>query len=250
MLSEWLGMGLDVAALYTAAAFAAFLVASTVGIGGPLILIPILLSELSPAAAVAIVAPVMLFNNMAKLGLYRGHIRLGPALTMAASALPAAVFASLFTGVVEGRVLRLIIALFIVLAVAVPWLARRELHVGRRGLVGWGAIVGAVAGFSGTAGPPMALAMKGHGLAGFPFVATVAVVQLALQTVRVPTYLTTGVFPIELWPLASIMSLAAAVSVLAARPLLRHLNPKRFRYLLDGFLLLIATYLTLGTVFH
>lgn len=240
---EWLEIGLGAAALLAAAAFAAFLVASTFGIGGPLILLPVLMSVFEPAQAVALVAPVMLCNNIGRMWLYRRDIQLAPALIAGLGALPAALFASLFTGLVPGRALTVAIAGFIVIAVLVPRLARRQLRVGRRGLVGWGTAIGLVAGLSGTAGPPMAVAMKGYGLLGVSFVATVAVLQFGLQLVRIPTYLSTGVFPIELLPLAAIMSVAAAASVFAARPILRRLEPARFRRLLDGLLLVIAIYL-------
>lgn len=231
---------------YAVAGFAAFLVASTFGIGGPLILVPLLLMRFEPAQAVALVAPVMLANNLGRLALYHDRVRLAPVLAAGVSALPAAVLAGLFTGLVSGRLLKLVIALFIILAVSLPRLLRRELRVGSRALVGWGGVIGLVAGFSGTAGPPMAIAMKGQGLTGVSFVATVALLQLGLQVVRIPTYASTGVFPSSLWPVALVMSLGALASVFVARPIVERLAPARFRQLLDLLLLVIAAYLLIG----
>lgn len=229
--------------LFVLAAFFAFVVASTFGIGGPILLLPILMLRLPPAQAIAMIAPIMLFNNLLKLWLFRQYIQVKVALLTGLTALPAALLAATFTGRVDARYLQGGIALIIVASLLRQYAFREELKVSNRGLVGWGVIIGGISGFAGSAGPPTAVAIKGHGLMKKQFVGTVALLQFALQLIKIPTYVRTGIFPTELWLLTLLLSAVAVVAVLFGWQLIQKMQVHTYRLSLDGLLLLIAVWM-------
>lgn len=242
------GIPPDVLLFYILAAFIAFVVASTFGIGGPIILMPALMLRLPPAQAVAVVVPIMIFNNLLKLWVFRRGVQWRAALLTGVSALPAAFMAALFTSRVNANVLKAGIGLLIVIALLRQYLFKHQLQVSERGLTGWGVIIGGISGFAGAAGPPTAVALKGYGLASARFVGTVAVLQLGLQFVRLPTYISTGIFPADLWPLALLLSLVSLTAVLVGRHLIQRMQVQTFRWLLDAVLLLLAIWLISSTI--
>ena len=229
--------------LFVLAAFLAFVVASTFGIGGPILLLPILMLRLPPAQAIAMIAPIMLFNNLLKLWLFRQHIQVKVALLTGLTALPAALLAASFTGRVDARFLQGGIALIIVASLLRQYAFREELKVGNRGLVGWGVIIGGISGFAGSAGPPTAVAIKGYGLMQKRFVGTVALLQFALQLIKIPAYVHAGIFPAELWLLTLLLSAVAVVAVLFGWQLIQKMQIHTYRLSLDGLLLLIAVWM-------
>jgi len=240
-----LGWGMDPVWLvyYLLITFGAFVVASTLGIGGPLILIPALMIRMPPAQAVAVVAPIMLVNGLLKLWVFRECLDLRAAGLTCLSALPVALVAAAFTGRVDARLLRIGIGVIILVVLALRYGYQISPVVRERGLLGWGALIGAIGGFVGTAGPLLALSIHGYGLSRQRFVATVAAAQAAIQLVRLPTYLGTSTLPLGLLPLALLLATVAASAVFVARALLARMQVAQFQRLLDGFLLLIAVWL-------
>ena len=243
--------GLTVTAVLFCAlvAFVAFIVASTLGVGGPLILTPALLLVLPPAQAVAVIVPVMIFNNLLKIAFFRPHIQTRTMRLAGIGALPAAAIAAFFTSQVEADLLRVGIAFFILAALFLQYRGQHTLHVPANRLPIWGSIAGAISGLTGTAGPVMAVMFKGHGLTKQDFVATAALLQLSLQFIRLPAYVATGIFPPSLWPLASLLSVMAVTAVFVARHLLQQMPTHTFRTLLDLLLLLTALWLIGNIIF-
>jgi len=240
-----LDLPLEMWVIYALTSLCAFVVSGVLGIGGPLLLLPLLLTHMAPAEAIAMTAPVMLAHSGAKLGVFVRELDRSAVLWMALPALPLAVLGAQLTHRVDGVVLEWVIAVVIVAAVIVP--RRRPAPEaqpdGNWRLLGWGAAGGGIAGFSGTAGPILAVALRGRGLVGARFVGTLAALQLALQVARLPTYLATGSLPSSHWPLAGLLALTSVVAVFIARPLLRRLDPTRYRRWLDGLLLVVAIFL-------
>lgn len=224
-------------------AFIAFVLTSTFGIGGPIILIPVLMLRLSAAQAIAVVVPVQLCNNLLVLVVQRQHVQVRAALVTGLSALPAALIAALLTRYVDARWLKLGVGAIILALLLHQYGLKLQFAISERGLLGWGALIGTISGFTGNAGPTTALAMKGYGLQGGQLVGTIALLQMALQLVRLPIYIATGLFPATLWSLAALLSVIAMVAVFVGQHLLYRLKSNSFQSLFDILLLLIALWL-------
>ena len=230
-------------------AFIAFVLASTFGIGGPIILIPVLMLRLPAAQAIALVVPVQLCNNLLMLGVQRRHVQLRAALMTGLSAVPAALIAALLTPYLDARWLKFGIGVIILAILLHRYGLKLHFTISERRLLGWGALIGTISGFTGNAGPITALAMKGYGLRGGQLLGTIALLQMALQLVRLPTYIATGQFPAPFWWLAALLAVIAMSAVFVGQHLLHRLPGNAFQSLFDSLLLLIALWL-LFTAFH
>ena len=240
---ELFGLPITWIIIYFIISLLAFTVAATLGIGGPLILLPALLLHFSSAQAVAIVVPVMFANNISRVLLFREFIQLAPALRAGATALPFALLASFFTGIVSPELIKFFIFMAIVYPLGSHYLFKFRPKVSNRGLSLWGIIIGMISGLTGTAGPPTAIAFRGYGLFLKKFVATIALLQAALQLVRFPVYYSTGLMTKEILPFTLFLALASVLAAFVGSRLLNNLNPKLFRVYLDVLLGIVALWL-------
>lgn len=233
--------------LFCGVGFAGFAVSSALGIGGTMALLPVLLLRLDAAEAVALVSPVMLFHNVCKMVLFRRDIRWKSAAVVSLTAAPAAGVAALYTTMVEPEVLQLGIAAMIGIALVLPVLGL-AFTLTDRGLFASGVVIGATSGLVGAAGPPTAVAMRARGLHTGAFVATIAVLAVAMQLAKIPAYLSTGALRFDRWPLALLLSGCALLGLFVGRAALTRLNPHRFRRAVNVLLGLIAVWLVVRVV--
>jgi hypothetical protein len=217
-----------------------FVVSSTFGIGGALLLLPVLMMRLPAAQAVAVVSPVMLASNLTKAWVFRAHIDKRATWLVSALAVPVAAVAAAFASLVDDRLISLGVAVLIVLSLVAERGMGRAMKFSERSLLLWGAVTGAVSGLCGAAGPPTAIGLKGYGLTRESFVGTVAVYAVLLQLVKMPGYIYTGQFPSTLWPLASLLAMTSVMAAAVAPRLLRHVPVARFKSAVDVLLALTA----------
>lgn len=217
-----------------------FVISSTFGVGGALLLIPLLAQRMPAAHAVALSAPVMLFNNVLKAIVFRKSIDRRGTLLVSALALPAAFLGALWAARLDDKWILLGVAALIIVSIVVERGLDRRVHVSDRGLVLWGAVTGAISGLCGAAGPPTAIGLRGWGLDKERFVATVALFAILLQLVKIPAYVGSGVLPWQRWPLALLLSIVAALGVAVAPRLLRTVPTRLFAVVLDGILVVSA----------
>ena len=235
-------------ALLMAAAFVGFVISSTLGVGGAMLLIPLLAQQMPAAQAVALCAPVMLFNNALKAWVFRRHVDKRATLLVSALALPLAFVGAMFNARFDDRAILLGVAALIVFSIVAERAFEKRVAVSPRSLVLWGGFSGFVSGVCGAAGPSTAIGLRGYGLEREAFVGTVAWYAILLQLVKIPAYMGTGVLPSSRWPLALALSANAAVGV-ALAPLILARMPKRvFSYALDALLAVCALWLVVDVI--
>jgi uncharacterized membrane protein YfcA len=220
-----------------------FIMSSTFGVGGAVLLIPVLAQRMPAAHAVALSAPVMLFNNVLKAWVFRRHLDKRATWLVSALALPCAGVGALWSARLDDRYILLGVAALIVLSLVVEHGLGARVRVSSRALLAWGALTGAVSGLCGAAGPPTAIGLRGYGLSREAFIATVAVFAVLLQLVKIPAYVAAGAFPIARWPLAAVLSLLSLVGVWVAPALLRRISTRVFSGALDALLLVSAIWI-------
>jgi uncharacterized protein len=242
-LLSWVPLGITVMV-----AALGFMVSATLGIGGVVLLIPVLSLWLPPSEAVAISAPVMLVNNIGKTWVYGRHVDWTACMRVSVLGVPCAFLAALFVVRLDDRFISLGLAVFIVLTVVLER-SGLQVRVGPRALVGWGALTGVISGLCGAAGPPTAIGLRGYGLHKEAFVATVAVFAIGLQLAKIPAYWRSDLLQTKHVPLMALLSLVAAASVMVGPPLLKRLPTKSFRNGMDAVLLLSALWMILDVIF-
>jgi hypothetical protein len=231
-----------------AVGFFGFVVSATFGIGGVVLLIPMLSTTLPPAQAVALSAPVMFVSNLGKSWVYRRHVDVRALFYVSALSLPMAFVAALWTVDVDERVLLLAVAALILVTLWVERVRATPVRMSPRGLVWWGLVTGVISGLCGAAGPPTAIGLRGYGLHKDAFVGTVAVFAVLLQFFKVPAYVATDVLPAAMLPLAGVLGAAAVVAVVVGPRLLRRVPEAAFRHVVDGILLVSAIWLIVDAI--
>ncbi len=228
--------------------FIGFVFSSVFGVGGALLLIPLLAQRMPASHAVALAAPVMLSNNVLKGWVFRKHVDKRAFLLVSALALPAAFAGATFAARVDDRVILLGVAGLILLSLVVERGFHKRVRFGSRALFFWGALIGAISGLVGAAGPPTAIGLRGHGLDREAFVGTVAWFAILLQLTKIPAYVAAGSLPAQRWPLAGALALVGAVTVAVAPRLLARVPRRTFSLALDGLLLVSAAWIIIDVV--
>jgi uncharacterized membrane protein YfcA len=247
-VSELFGVETWFFVLLMVASLVGFVISSTFGVGGAILLIPLLAQRMPAAHAVALSAPVMLFNNVLKMVAFRRHIDHRAAFLVSALALPGAFAGAFFASRIDDRVILLGVAALIVLSIIAERGFERRVRVSARALLWWGGFTGAVSGLCGAAGPPTAIGLRGYGLDREAFVGTVALFAILLQLAKLPAYIGTGVLPVERWPLALALSAAALVGVAIAPALLRKIPQRAFGWALDALLAVSALWIVIDVI--
>ena len=248
MIQEIFGVSPGFFVVVIVVGFVGFVISATFGIGGVVLLIPLLSTTLPPAQAVAVSAPIMLVNNLSKTWVYRKHLDKRALFYVSALAVPTAFFAALLTAHIDDRVILLAVAALIILSVVVEHARARPVRLSDTALLFWGLVTGAISGIAGAAGPPTAIGLKGYGLTREAFVATVAVFAVFLQLAKIPAYWSTNALPARLLPLCAVLGAVAVVAVAVGPPLLRRLPERSFKLGVDALLLLSAAWLIVDVV--
>jgi uncharacterized protein len=226
-----------------------FMVSATFGIGGVVVLIPVLSLHLPPGEAVAISAPVMLVNNVGKAMVYGRFVDWRACGLVSLLGLPVAAIAAMFTAQLNDTWILLGVATFIVISIGVERV-HAAWHIGPRGLVLWGGITGVISGLCGAAGPPTAIGLRGYGLSKEVFVATVSVFAVGLQLAKLPAYWGTGLLASRDLGLVVLLAIIAGLSVAVGPSLLRRLPQRHFRTGVDAVLLLSAAWMIVDAVWR
>lgn len=233
-------------------AFIGFVLSATFGVGGAMLLIPMLAQRMPAAHAVALAAPVMLFNNVLKAWVFRKHVSRRGTLLVSALALPGAFVGAYVAGDFDDRAILIGIALLIVMSIVVERSKSAEqgraVRLGDKALLFWGGVTGAISGLCGAAGPPTAIGLRAWGLDKEAFVGTVAVFAILLQIVKMPAYVMTDVLPAERWPLGVALSVTAFLGVLVGPTAVRRMPARAFGWALDALLLVTAVWLVADVV--
>jgi len=226
-----------------AVSYLGFIVSSTAGIGGALLLTPVLMMRLPAAEAIGLASTVLIANNGFKTLVFKRFIDKRAALIAASTALPLAVLGAMLTSRVDERILRAAIGVLVLASLGVELWLRRPIPVRRAAFPVMTGTVGFVSGLCSMAGPVAAITFKGYGLAKEQFVSTVAIVALGMQLVKLPAYMATGVLHVHEWPLVVLFSAVALAGVLTGRRIVGRLDVRRFHQVLNVFLVVIAVML-------
>lgn len=220
-----------------------FVASSAFGVGGAIVLVPVLMLRLDAALSVALAAHVMLVSNILKFLVFRRHVAPSVAFAVCIGALPSAAVAAFYVDRIDEVWLRA--AIGVLTLVSVVWSGQRpQSQLFPRWSAGpWGIFIGLLSGLCGAAGPPTAIALRGFGLQKEAFIATVAVLAIGLQVSKIPGYFVTGVMTEQWLPLALWLSSAAFIAVFIAAAWVPRMDAALFRRALNALLVAMGLYL-------
>lgn len=177
-------------------ALTAGLITTVAGMGGGFLLVVGLAALWGPLEALTATGPALLIGNAHRLWMVREHLHREHALRYAGGALPGAVFGGwLAVGVPAGVLSTLMVGM--ALLAVVKHLGGLTLQPPGWVLLPGGALVGAVAATGGGGGTLAAPMMKGLGLSGSTYLATLATGSIAIHLGRMAGYSTGGWMQLE-----------------------------------------------------
>ncbi len=193
-------------AVLAAVAAAALLVGlAKGGLSGLGPLLTVLVATVMPTrVAIGVLLPMLMVGDVASLVVHRGHWDRSMLRRLLPGAAVGVLIASLFLQSVSERGLQVMLAIFtlsfVVYRLAEPVLRRRR-SFGVPGPV-WAAAAGTAAGVTSTiahvGGPPIAVYLLASRVEPRPFVATNAALFFVINWMKVPGYLSAGVFDVDL----------------------------------------------------
>ena len=170
---------------------------------GPLLTL-LVATVLPTRVAIGVLLPLLMVGDVASLVVHRGHWDDKILRRLLPGAALGVVVASLFLQSVSERGLQIMLAVFtlsfVIYRLAEPGIRRRR-SFGAPG-PGWAAAAGAAAGITSTVahvgGPPVAVYLLASKVEPRPFVATNAALFFLINWMKVPGYLSAGVFDLDL----------------------------------------------------
>lgn len=215
-----------------AAALFAEIVGTVAGFGSSTIFLPLALLFVDFRTALALVAFFHIFGNLSRASFFRGSLDRWLLVRFGLSSVFATMLGALLVARTPQETLKGLLGLFLMLyAIASLW--RRGWHLPIRPATAFvgGSLSGFLAGLMGTGGALRGAFLTAFGLPKETYVATAAVIALAVDATRIPIYLAQGFFsPASAWYLPGLF-LVALLGSWIGRGIVRRVPQQRFRTL-------------------
>jgi uncharacterized protein len=201
-------------------------------------LVPVLVYEFGPKAAVPIMAVAAVMANLSRILAWWREVDWRACAAYSVTGIPAAALGARTLLVLPSRVVDLSIGLFLILMIpARRWLAAHNLRLSLLHLAIVGAVVGYVTGIVVSTGPITVPIFLSYGLVKGAFLATEAASSLSVFTSKAVAFQLFGALPLDV----AIKGLVTGSSLMAGAFLVKRfvlrLDPGRFRFLMDSLML-------------
>lgn len=184
------------------------------GVGGGMLLVLALSVVEGPHAALAMTAPALLLGNLHRATMFRADLDRRVAGLFVAGALPGSVLGGLFAASVAPEAIRVLLVLVTGLAAA-RQLGWWRFEPSARHVLPLAALTGALGAMAGGAGLLVAPLLLAMGLSGRAFVATGAVVAVAMHVGRLAAYAVGGMITADVLVAAAVLAAAILAGNLA-----------------------------------
>jgi len=167
------------------ASFGSAIVGGVGGFGTGIILTAVLVPLIGVKAVVPVLALAGVIINAGRFAFYRRHVDARALRYILIGALPFLFLGTWLYATIPARPLGVIIAGLVLLSVPVRrFLTTRSISIGKRGLLGGGAVFGAANGFASGMGVIVVSLLLGAGLGGSAVLATDAVIAIVIDVTR------------------------------------------------------------------
>jgi hypothetical protein len=224
--------------LVCAAGLFAGTVSGIVGTGSSIVLVPILVIAFGPKQAVPIMAIAALMANVSRILAWPGQVDWRAAAVYGAAAAPAAALGAGTLLVLPSRLVDGVLGAFFIAMIGIRrWLAAHALKARLPHLALFGAPIGYLTGLVASTGPLSVPLFLAYGLVKGSFLSTEAAGALAVYVSKTVTFRGFGALP----SLVILEGLVVGASLMAgafiAKPFVLRLDAERFRWMMDGIML-------------
>ena len=237
----WVGLG--------AVAFVTSLMTATVGLGGGLVLLTVMLLWFDPLVAIPLHAAVQVVSNSSRAFIQRRHIDRGILARFSVLLLPAGVAGLLLAQELPAESIKLAIGVFVLLATWAPRVLLLGMHPDRlhprRRFYALGGVIGFLNVTLGATGPLQGPFFLNLGLPRQGVVGNFAACQTAGHLVKIALFGAAGfAFWVYVWPLLALAGCVVAGTWVGSL-LLERVNERAFTWIYRGVLTAVALRLVL-----
>lgn len=209
--------------------FLAFLVSSSVGLGGSLVLVPALALALGPKEGVALAALLLGLNNTVKVVAYRDVLPVRAAVGLIVATMVGALIGARALVATPERSVAIAVVAALIISLAAERL--RIVALQRASSPVLALASGATSGFSGTSGPLKGAAVKSLRLDHLHTVGAASLVSLAGDLTKTAVFADAGLLDNDSWRIAAMAVPVMLVATFVGRRLVERLGPRRWSLL-------------------
>lgn len=213
-------------------------VSGIIGTGSSIMLVPVLAAVYGPKEAVPIMAVAAVIANVSRVLAWWREVDWKAFAAYAIAGAPAAALGARTLLVLPPRAVDIAIGLF--LLAMIPARRALEARLARLSLVQValaGGVIGFLTGIVVSTGPISVPVFLGYGLAKGAFIATEAAGSLAVYASKILTFRGFGALPGDLLAKGLIVGASLMAGAFVAKPFVLRLSPDRFRFVMDGLML-------------
>lgn len=219
---DWISLDLAIA---VTAAFLSSILGALSGFGGGILVMPFLVPLVGIKGVIPVMAVAMIIANMARIWVYRTHVRYDILGTLIAAIIPGVFVGTYVYKSMPVDFLAAFLGVFLIASIGLRrLLAGRSIKVGGAGLIVGGFIFGVLTGTTPGVGVLLIACLLGMGLGGPALVGTDAVVGLLISFVRTGMFSLYGLIRIPELAIGIIVGLATFPGAFAARWMINRLS--------------------------
>lgn len=214
-------------------------ISGIIGMGGSIMMLPVLVPVYGPKAAVPIMAVAAVLSNFSRVAAWWRAIDRPAFLAYALGGVPAAVLGARTLIALPAQMVDIAIGLF--LLAMVPgrlWLGRALGGLTLAQMAMAGAAIGFLTGIVASTGPISVPVFLGYGLTKGAFIGTEAASSLAIYIAKTITFHEIGSLPFDVVMQGVVVGSALMAGAFIARPFVLKIDPDRFRLMMDALLIL------------
>lgn len=218
--------------------FAASFLGGVTGYGNSALLPLVLMPVTGPEPLVPIISIVGVFNNVARVFVFRRYIDFGRSWIVLAISLPTCVLGAYIYTKLTAPVILIIIGVMLALSVPLRRLLRkREITLDKRGLAGGSAVFGFLTGTTPGAGVILMSLLMAAGLSGVAVLATDAVISTVTGLTRMSVYWASGAMTSQVVAFGLLIGIVSLPGTFAARAFVERLPLHVHTAILDAIVI-------------
>jgi len=216
--------------LFLVAALAAEIIGAVAGFGSSTIFLPIALFFVDFKTDIILVAIFHISGNISRISFFKQGLDWKILAKFGIPSVILAFFGAYLVDVLPQKILKLSLGLFLIgYSITALKKPQTKIPVNDKSLVTGGSLSGFLAGLIGTGGALRASFLTGFGLKRFTYIATSASIALAIDTTRIPIYLTQGFLSEEFFYYIPILIALAVIGSYIGKKIVNKINQDIFK---------------------
>lgn len=234
--------------LFLVVSFLAAAAATVAGFGSSTLLIPVAFYFMDPKTALFLVACFHLFNNVFKVKTFWSHIDWPTTMLFGAPSIVLTFVGAAAVKNVSMDAIKQLVGIFLVLFSAYSFVNPTvSIHNKKINALVGGSLSGFIAGLIGLGGAIRAVFLVTFNLPKEVYVATAAVIAMAVDLIRIPTYIATDIIQDQsVYRLLPFLLITAYMGVKCGKVLLHQFSHDVFKRIVLGALIIVGLKLMFG----